>query len=150
MIEGVEQIQLSVHEDDRGYLFEAFRSDQPYYRKFGQVYVVTNPMPRIVRAYHKHDVLWDYFTIVSGRAKFVLVDDRKESSTYEEISEFISSDRKPTLLIVPPGVYHGWMSLSKNTVLLSTASEVYNKENPDEYRIPWDTYGKDKWEVKFK
>ena len=150
MIIDVQKIDLNVNEDERGFLFEVFKSDQPYFKKFGQVYVVQNPKSGTIRAFHKHDELWDYFCIVNGRAKFILVDDREDSPTYKEVNEFISSARKPVLLIVPPGVYHGWESLSDNTILLSTASEVYNKENPDEYRISWDTYGKEIWEVKFK
>jgi hypothetical protein len=37
--------------------------------------------------------------------------------------------------------------LEDDTVLLSTGSETYNQENPDEERIAWDTYGKDVWEM---
>ena len=37
---------------------------------------------------------------------------------------------------MPPGIYHGWMSLEPDTLLLSTASHVYNRDKPDEERIP--------------
>ncbi|MBI3961573.1 MAG: dTDP-4-dehydrorhamnose 3,5-epimerase family protein, partial [Deinococcus sp.] len=54
--------------------------------------------------------------------------------------------RNPTLIGVPPGVYHGWMALEDDTQLISTASEVYNRERPDEVRIPPDSFG-DVWTV---
>jgi dTDP-4-dehydrorhamnose 3,5-epimerase-like enzyme len=51
------------------------------------------------------------------------------------------------MIIVPPGIYHGWMSLEDNTIMISVASEVYNKEKPDEVRIPPDSFG-DVWTIK--
>jgi dTDP-4-dehydrorhamnose 3,5-epimerase-like enzyme len=46
-------------------------------------------------------------------------------------------------------VYHGWMSLEDDTMMISTASEVYNRANPDEERVPYDSFGYD-WSIKFK
>lgn len=146
-IQGVEAVSLKVNLDDRGYLIEIVRATDPYMKKFGQVYLVGDPTRGIIRAYHKHDLLWDYFFVSHGSAKFILVDDRKESATFGHINIFITSQRNPTVLIVPPGVYHGWMSLEDDTQMISTASEVYNREKPDEYRIPPDSFG-DLWTVK--
>jgi len=58
----------------------------------------------------------------------------------------VIGERRPRLLVMPPGVYHGWMSLEDDTLMVSTASEVYNRENPDEVRIPPDSFG-DVWTV---
>ena len=146
-IQGVEFVSLKANVDDRGYLIEVVRATDPYMKKFGQVYLVGDTTKNIIRAYHKHDILWDYFFISHGSAKFILVDDRAESPTYRHINIFISSQRNPSVLIVPPGVYHGWMSLEDDTQLISTASEVYNREKPDEVRIPPDSFG-NVWEVK--
>lgn len=86
-------------------------------------------------------------SINHGSAKFVLVDDRPDSPTYKEMNTFIISERNPSLLVVPPGVYHGWMSLEDDTQMISTASEVYNRQKPDEVRISPDSFG-DVWTVK--
>jgi dTDP-4-dehydrorhamnose 3,5-epimerase-like enzyme len=144
-IEGLEIIPLQVNFDDRGYLFEIIHNyDIP---KFGQVYVVGDPVRGIIRAYHKHEVLWDYFSIIKGSAKFVFSDDRKESKAYKQQEMIILSEKSPKMIIVPPGIYHGWMSLEDDTVMISTASEIYNKEKPDEVRIPPDSFG-DVWTIK--
>jgi len=146
-IDGLEIIPLQVNFDDRGYLFEIIHHyDMP---KFGQVYVVGDPVRGIIRAFHKHEILWDYFCIVKGSAKFVFVDDRKNSKTYKQQETVILSEKAPKMVIVPPGVYHGWMSLEDDTIMVSTGSEIYNKEKPDETRISPDTYG-DIWTVKGK
>lgn len=146
-IDGLEIIPLKVNFDDRGYLFEIIHHyDMP---KFGQVYIIGDPVRGTIRAFHKHQELWDYFCIVKGSAKFVFIDDRKESKTYKEKEMIILSEKSPKVIIIPPEIYHGWMSLEDNTNMISVASEVYNKENPDETRISPNTFG-DVWTVKGK
>lgn len=147
MIKDVAQIDLVARLDDRGYLIEIIRATDPYFTAFGQVYLVGNFSKGTIRAFHKHGELWDWFFISHGAAKFVLVDDRKESPTYKEQNIFIVSQQNPSLIVVPPGVYHGWMSLEDDTQMISTASEVYRRGNPDEIRIPPDSFG-DVWTVK--
>jgi dTDP-4-dehydrorhamnose 3,5-epimerase len=147
LIKDAAKIDLVAHVDDRGYLIEIIRATDPHFTKFGQVYLVGNFAKGVIRAFHKHNVLWDWFFISHGAAKFVLVDDRADSPSYKEQEVFVISSRNPSLIIVPPGVYHGWMSLADDTQMISTASEVYNRENPDEVRIPPDSFG-DIWTVK--
>ena len=151
MIEGVDVIKLATHVDDRGYLIEIARTAEdtaPHgvIHQFGQVYLVGDPVRGTIRAFHKHEELWDWFFISHGSAKFVLKDDRKDSSTYEEMMTVVINAKAPRLLVIPPGVYHGWISLEDDTQMVSTASHTYNHEKPDETRIPPDAFG-DVWEV---
>lgn len=144
-IQGLEIIPLQVNFDDRGYLFEIIHNYEIL--KFGQVYVVGDPARGTIRAFHKHEILWDYFCIVKGSAKFIFVDDRKNSKTYKEQEIVILSEKAPKMVIVPPGVYHGWMSLEDNTIMVSIGSEVYDKDKPDEMRVSPDSFG-DLWTIK--
>ena len=144
-IQGLEIISSQVNFDDRGYLFEIIHNyEMP---KFGQVYVVGDPARGTIRAFHKHEILWDYFCIVKGSAKFIFVDDRKDSKTYKEQEIVILSEKAPKIVIIPPGVYHGWMSLEDDTIMVSIGSEVYDKEKPDEIRVSPDSFG-DIWTIK--
>ena len=77
----------------------------------------------------------------------MLQDDRPDSRTRGALMTIMASARKPRLIVVPPGVYHGWMSLEDDTQMVSTASHVYNHKKPDEMRIPPDAFG-DVWTVK--
>ena len=145
-IHGVALVPLVARTDDRGYLIEILRAVDPHFTKFGQIYIVGNFARGVIRAFHKHASLWDWFFISHGAAKFVLVDDRKESSTFQHMNVFVTSGRNPSLIAIPPGVYHGWMSLEDDTQMISIASEVYKREKPDEFRIPPDSFG-DVWTV---
>lgn len=147
MIKDVSLVDLVARTDDRGYLIEIIRATDPHFTKFGQVYLVGDLARGTIRAFHKHAALWDWFFISHGTAKFVLVDDRPDSPTRGEQNTFVVGSRNPGLLVVPPGVYHGWMSLEDDTQMISTASDVYNREKPDEVRIPPDSFG-DVWSVK--
>ncbi|MBI5117408.1 dTDP-4-dehydrorhamnose 3,5-epimerase family protein [Candidatus Poribacteria bacterium] len=146
MIEGVNLVNLVARVDDRGYLIEILRATDKHFTKFGQVYLVGNMGRGTIRAFHKHQALWDWFFISHGSAKFALRDDRTDSPTYEQMETFVITQRNPSLLVVPPGVFHGWMSLEDDTQMISTASEVYNREKPDEVRVAPDSFGY-KWEV---
>jgi dTDP-4-dehydrorhamnose 3,5-epimerase len=147
IIDGVSAVPLTAHVDDRGYLIEILRANDAHFTKFGQVYLVGNAKAGTIRAFHKHEELWDWFFISHGAAKFVLEDDRPRSLSYGTIQTIVVSERNPTLVVVPPGVFHGWMSLTDDTQLISTASEIYDRHHPDEVRIGPDSFG-DVWTVR--
>ena len=151
MIEGVWVIPLEVHCDDRGYLIEiARRGDDPERHgiidRFGQVYLVGNVSKGVARAFHKHKKAWDWFAFGHGSAKVVLVDDREGSPSFGERMTLVLGERNAVLVAVPPGVYHGWMSLEDDTQLIGIASHTYNREDPDEIRVPPDHFG-DGWSI---
>lgn len=150
-IHDAQQIFLKVHEDDRGYLFEVAHGSDPFVTRFGQVYMVGDRISHVVRAFHKHHELHDWFCIVHGAAKFVLVDDREDSPTYRKTDILVGTGRTPSLIVVPPGVYHGWMSLEPDTLLTSVASHEYNADKPDEVRVSPDTFddllGQNPWHI---
>lgn len=157
MIDGVKLTELTRNVDDRGYLYEVIHATDDFLPKFGQVYVVSSPARGAIRAFHKHAVLWDYFCVVRGTAKFVLAKAPEEHAqsaannggecTPEALETYILTERKPSLLVVPPGIWHGWMALEDETMVVATGSEVYNQEQPDEKRVPPDLFG-DVWTVR--
>lgn len=134
--------ELAVNVDDRGELFEVLRRDDPEFVGFGQVYMVRSRQPGTVRAWHRHYQMWDCFCIVRGAALFQFVDALPGTEPFcPEPYRITLSDRKPAVLHVPPGVWHGWMALEPDTLLLSIASEPYmghgrTLEAPDEERKP--------------
>jgi len=147
MIQGVRVIPLEPHVDDRGYLIEILRATDDHFTRFGQVYLVGDVARGTIRAFNKHHLLWDFFFISHGSAKFALRDDRADSPTYGDMMTVVIGERNPSLIVVPPGVYHGWMALEDDTQMISIASEVYNRQQPDEVRVPPDSFGY-VWEVK--
>ncbi len=138
MIEGVKIEDLRVIPDDRGYLMEMFRSDSPDFEKFGQVYM-TVVYPGVVKAWHYHKKQTDNFVCVAGMAKVGLYDDREGSPTRGETATVVIGWQKQRRLTIPPGVYHGFAAVGGEPAsIINIPTELYDYENPDEYRRPWD------------
>ncbi len=151
MIQGVEVKQLARHADERGFLMEILRSDDPIFTKFGQCYVSMN-YPGVVRAWHYHEKQDDFFVVVKGMIKVGLYDMREGSPTRGEVNEFYLGDNNNIVLKIPVGVAQGYKtSGGEASLLVNFPSEVYDREEPDEHRLPWNT---DQipfdWEVTFK
>lgn len=139
-IDGVYLINFEVHVDSRGLVYEVIHESDSFVNQIRQVYHVVDPRADTIRAFHAHEKLHDWFHISHGSALFCLVDGREGSPSYQSTERLVLTARKPQLLVVPPGVYHGWMSLEPDTILTSTASEEYNREQPDEHRVPPDHF----------
>jgi dTDP-4-dehydrorhamnose 3,5-epimerase len=138
MIDGVKVKELTVHPDDRGYLMEMWRSDDPDFQRFGQVYM-TVVNPGVVKAWHYHEKQTDHFVCVSGMAKVALHDGREGSPTHGETNEFVIGWQRQRLLIIPPGVYHGFAAIgSEPASIVNIPTELYDYEDPDEHRRPFD------------
>ena len=135
---------LKVHKDDRGSLYEVIHDRDIEHEKFGQQYIVKTRAAGTVRAFHRHEKLWDWFTILHGSAKFILV-----SADGKDVKTFILDGNQPEVLTVPPTYWHGWQALEDNTILNSVANNCYNAENPDEERIPPSSFGQT-WNIEFK
>ena len=100
---------------------------------------VKNWNQNTVRAFHKNFSETKYFYVISGAVKFVLVDDRQKSPTYQQKDTFVLTSEKPAVLIVPPKVYNGWKALTDEAVLLGIANTTM-KEHRDE-RVAHDSFG---------
>lgn len=151
MIQGVEVKQLTRNADERGFLMEIIRKDDPIFTKFGQCYVSMN-YPGVVRAWHYHEKQDDFFVVVKGMIKVGLYDMREGSPSRGEVNEFYLGDNNNIVLKIPVGVAHGYKTVGvEPSLLVNFPSEMYDREEPDEHRLPWDT---DQipfdWEVTFK
>jgi len=138
-IEGVKGQELRSIPDERGWLMEILRSDNPEFQKFGQVYV-TVAYPNIVKAWHYHRVQTDHFAVVAGMAKIALYDGREKSASHGAVMEIFMGERNPLLLIIPPGVMHGFKAIGDDRAyLINCPTELYNYDEPDELRVdPYD------------
>ena len=68
--------------------------------------------------------------------KLVLYDPRPESPTYGEINEFFIGIHNPTLIQIPPNVFHGWKCISeREAIIVNIPTKPYNYTKPDEVRV---------------
>lgn len=135
MIDGVVLKPLKVIPDERGYLMEILRRDDPFFEQFGQAYL-TVVYPEVVKGWHYHKVQVDHFCVVKGMAKVVLYDDRAGSKTKGEVNEFFIGEKNFAVLRIPNGVLHGMKGIGvEPALLLNLPNEPYDHANPDEFRV---------------
>lgn len=135
MIEGAILKPLRVIPDERGFLMEILRRDDPFFREFGQVYL-TVVYPGVVKGWHYHRLQTDHFCVVRGMAKVVLYDRREGSKTFGEVNEHFLGDHNRSLLVIPAGVLHGMKGVgTEPAFLVNTPTHVYNYKEPDEFRV---------------
>ena len=151
MIHGVELKTLRPNVDERGYLMELLRTDDPVFSKFAQCYVSMN-YPNVVRAWHYHKRQDDHFVVVKGTCKVVLYDMRDDSPTRGEVQELFLGEQNPILAKIPIGVAHGYKTVgTEPSYLINFPTELYDRNDPDEFRMAWDTdeipYD---WDIQFK
>ena len=151
MIEGVRAVPLKPHVDERGFLVELLRSDDPHFQKFGQCYASLN-YPGVIRAWHWHERQDDFWVVVQGMIKAVCFDRRPDSATLGEVDEFFLGEHDYRMLVIPRGVAHGYKTIGiKPSVLINFPTEPYDREKPDEFRLPYDTpeipYD---WEIRYR
>ncbi len=105
--------KLVKHLDERGYLFETFRSDElPADLKPTMNYVSVTE-PGIARGPHEHHEQTDIFAFAGpGNFKLKLWDNRSSSPTYRNWMELYAGQDKPMLVVIPPGIVHGYKNIS--------------------------------------
>jgi dTDP-4-dehydrorhamnose 3,5-epimerase len=97
-----------------------------------------NP-PELIKAFHWHRKQWDYWDMVAGEARIVLVDLRSDSPTKGKVQVVIAGEHNPKVVAIPPLVAHGYQVLSlRDVVLCYYVTEPYEPGQPDEGRIPFD------------
>ncbi len=148
MIDGVKIKELKVHSDvhrageevveEPGFLTEVLRADEGLLRKFGQS-IFTVAHQGTIKAFHWHKLQDDLWFFASGKVAVVLYDLRDDSPTHGETQVIFAGTGDYKLILIPIGVAHGYKVLSEEPAMLFYhVTEVYNREKPDEERIPYD------------
>jgi dTDP-4-dehydrorhamnose 3,5-epimerase len=139
-IDGVRLIEVRNVIRDSGHLTEVLRRDWfDTEVEIDQVFQITLS-PHGISAWHVHLDTTDRLFVNVGMVKVVLYDGREESPTRGRINEFRLGERRPGLVIVPPGVWHGIKNLLEvESRVMNLVDVAYEYQDPDHWRLPHDT-----------
>lgn len=133
--------------DDRGWL--SFINDFDF-SKVKRFYQVENHSKSIIRAFHGHLIEEKYVYVVAGDAMVILVklDNAEKPDKKAKVQKYFLSAKSPGILHIPAGYANGFKSLSDQTkiIFFSTESLTDSVKN-DDYRYPYDYWGKEIWKV---
>jgi len=132
MINGVVIKELKKNHDERGYLAELFRGDELNFKPVMSYASFTNP--GVIRGPHEHAFQSDCFVFFGpGSFNLYLWDRRDNSQTKGEKMEVVVGENNPCLVIVPPGVVHGYKCVSDIPALsLNFPDKLYRGEGKQE------------------
>ena len=135
-IQGVSTKQIANVLTDNGYLTELWRSD--WSLDGGGVDQVFQRTIEVgaTSAWHVHLATIDRLTCVVGQVLVVLFDARLNSATHGLVSEHRIGERRPAVISIPPGVYHGVRNIGQSAaVLINAVDAAYDYEDPDHFRV---------------
>ena len=139
-IEGVIIEKLIKFSDERGFLLEIFRIDNLMDNLQPVMSYVSYTRPGIARGPHEHLKQTDIFCFIGpGNLRIKLWDNRKESKTYGSFMEITGGRDNHILVIIPPGIVHGYKNISEDLgMVINYPDKLYKgwdrKEVVDEIR----------------
>jgi len=150
-IDGVMVKTFRKHSDQRGFFIEQLKrgdlddEGNPFIpaQPFAQMsrslaYARGGNPPELIKAFHWHRKQWDYWDIVAGNARVVLVDLREGSPSAGRIQTLMLGENAPRMVAIPPLVAHGYQAVDLRDVILNYyVTEPYDPADPDEGRIAW-------------
>jgi dTDP-4-dehydrorhamnose 3,5-epimerase len=141
IIKDVELRDLQVNADERGHLVETFREDWDMCDPKPEMSYYSLSYPGVVRAWHRHvRGQVDHFVCPKGRIKVGIYDERNDSPTEGELDTFVIGEHNQQAIRIPGDCWHGFKVVgNEQAMLLNFPTQLYDYEDPDEERIPYDT-----------
>lgn len=139
------ELKPRIFKDDRGSLIKTFHEDTfvslGLATDFKEEYYSVSKKG-VLRGLHFQIPPQDHVkcvTCISGKIFDVVVDLRKESSTYKSHFTIELSSEKGNMLYIPKGFAHGFYVLSDEAIFLNRTTTVYSPEH--DTGIKWDSCG---------
>lgn len=87
--------------------------------------------------WHCHRIQNDLLFIVRGHVTIAFYDDREDSETYRQLLTLPFSAARPTLINIPPGVWHALKNTGPDEAGFITMNDhAFAHEDPDDWRLP--------------
>ncbi len=138
LLPGCLLVRLKDVRNDRGGLRELWTEGEAWARDTRHVYLTTTN-PGAIKAWYRHKRQADRVSAVSGSVRFVLYDTRGPEAPAGPVTVELRAE-EPFLLVVPPGVWHGFQGLGAEPCsLLHLNSATYDWLSTDEERLAVDT-----------
>jgi len=136
-IEGLLVIKPVIFADDRGYFFESWSEDSFAKNGLDLDFVQDNQSlsaKGVLRGLHFQNPPFaqgKLVRVIKGAVLDVVVDIRKESSTFGQYFSIELNEKNNTIFWIPPGFAHGFITLVDDTIFNYKCTGVYNSASED-------------------
>jgi len=143
----VKKISGDLAVDDRGVV--RYVNDFNF-AKVKRFYQVENFNKDVIRAFHGHLKEEKYVFVTKGSALICIVrmTDKKNPDKSQKVERYVLSDKKPSILYIPPGYANGFCCLENDTSIMFYSTSTLKESKNDDFRFPHDYWGKDIWKIK--
>lgn len=131
-INDVNIFALKKIEDERGAVLHMLRSDQPHFKKFGEVYF-SKVNPQVIKGWKLHKEIFQNMAVPEGDIRLIIYDPRKDSSTFGKFQVIDFGSKNYCLVQLPPSVWYAFQATSKTHALLANCTTA--PHSPDESEI---------------
>jgi len=130
-IEGVIIRPLARHNDERGWLTELFRCDEIPAEYHPMMCYISMTRPGMTRGPHEHREQTDLFCFLGPSAfRLHLWDNRLKSSTYGQKCIVEATVEKRLMVIIPPGIVHGYANVGDcDGLVFNAPNRLFMGEN---------------------
>jgi dTDP-4-dehydrorhamnose 3,5-epimerase len=140
LIDGVRTRDVRNIVTANGVTTEVFREDWNVAGAAVQQIIHVSLRAGAVSAWHMHERKTDHLMVVGGHLRAVLYDAREESPTLGKLNILHLSVARPTLVVIPPSVWHGIQNLHDgDSAFVNFFDLQYDYTDPDDWRLPSDT-----------
>ncbi len=128
-------IKPEVFEDQRGYFFESYNRQKFVNAGITYTFVQDNESKSqkgVLRGLHFQNPPYaqgKLVRVMKGAVLDVAVDIRKSSPAYGKWTSVELSEHNKTMVWIPPGFAHGFVTLEDNTVFFYKCTNFYNKSS---------------------
>lgn len=132
MISGVFKKKIISHVDSRGFFREIFYS----HKNFNIKQVSHSKIKKhITKGWHVHKKQYQWNYLLNGKIVVYLIDLRTNSETYKKRMKIkINSKKINVTYCFPPGVAHGYKTLTRDNHMIYGTSGKYSSS--EEYKLP--------------
>ena len=138
---GVKVLIPKKNNDARGFVSEILRDDWKEFfdGDFPKQINISKSLPGVIRAWHRHSRgQIDHFMVQTGKMKICVYDAEKDSKTFGKLVELTASGDELQIIKIPGHFWHGTMTIGQEpSITIYFINNLYNYENPDEERMPW-------------
>lgn len=126
--------KINKFQDSRGFFYESYKENF-----LSEEYGITKKFVQDNHSVSKYGVIrgmhyqWDspmdkLVRVSKGKIVDVIIDIRKNSPTFGEVSSYLLDEENNYQLWIPAGFAHGFVSLSQEAHVQYKCTEVYNKD----------------------
>ena len=142
MIKGVFITKNRIIDNPLGNIFHIIKSSSIGYCGFGEVYVSSIKKNKI-KGWKRHNEFTINITVIEGKVKFAIYDDRENSKTFGEINTFIiGPNLEFSRLTIANGLWVAFMGYEEKNLIINVIPKEHDANESDTQPIDFINFPK--------